>query len=227
MGITVLSGGAVEPGLRAAAAAFERETGHTVTITFNTAPEIRKRLGAGDMFDVVIAPPAVIEELAGAGKVECDGVDIGRVGLGVVIRKGAPMPDISTVEAIGRTALEAESVAFNRASTGLYVEGLLRELGVYEQIEPKVARYPDAASVMEHVRNGKGRDVGFGPITEIRQYEGKGLRLVGPLPAEVQHYTSYVAVWMRVVSHKAAADAFVRFLGGPIARPLFDAAGIE
>jgi molybdate transport system substrate-binding protein len=227
MGITVLSGGAVEPGLKAATTAFEKETGHTVRITFNTAPQILERLDAGDSFDVVIAPPAEIEALAKAGKVERERVDIGRVGLGVVIREEAPVPDISTVEAIRRTVLEAESVVFNRASSGLYVEGLLKKLGIYAEIEPKVLRYPDAASVMERVRNGKGRDVGFGPITEIRQYEGKGLRLVGPLPAEVQHHTSYVAVGMRGASHKAAADAFVRFLGGSTAKPLLGAAGIE
>jgi molybdate transport system substrate-binding protein len=216
----------VKPGLRAAAVAFEKETGHTVTITFNTAPEIRKRVGAGDAFDVVIAPPALIEELAGAGKVESDSVDIGRVGLGVVIREGSPPPDISSVEAIRRTVLDADSVVFNRASSGLYLEALLNKLGIYEQIEPKIVRYPDGASVMERVWKGEGNEVGFGAITEILRYENKGLRFIGPLPAAVQHYTSYVAVGMKNAANREVARAFVRFLGGQTARALFDAAGI-
>src|SRR5512137_1356651 len=67
--ITVLSGGAVEPGLRAAVGAFEKQSGHTVRITFNTAPQIQKRVEGGDKFDIVIAPPAVIEPLAKLGAV--------------------------------------------------------------------------------------------------------------------------------------------------------------
>ena len=161
--ITVLSGGAVEPGLNAAAAAFQKETGHTVKITYNTTPQMRKRVGAGDTFDVVVAPPAAVKDFAAAGKVEEDGVNVGRVGLGVVIRPGAPVPDISNAEAIRRTVLEAESIVFNRASSGLYFEGLLKKMGIYEQLEPKSARYATGAEVMEHVLKGKGKEVGFGP----------------------------------------------------------------
>src|SRR5439155_7748268 len=80
--IRVMSAGAVEPGLRTVAAAFQKQSGHDVKITFNTAPEIRKRIGAGEAFDVVIAPPAALDEFAAAGKVASDRVNLGRVGLG-------------------------------------------------------------------------------------------------------------------------------------------------
>jgi molybdate transport system substrate-binding protein len=224
--VTVLSGGAVEPGLNAAAAAFHKETGHSVKITYNTTPQMRKRVAAGDTFDVVVAPPAAVKEFAAAGKVGEGGINVGRVGLGVVIRPGAPVPDISNAEAIKRTVLEAESVVFNRASSGLYFEELLKKMGVYARVEPKAARYATGAEVMEHVLKGKGREVGFGPITEILQYKQKGLRLVGPLPAEIQNYTSYTAVPMSAASSKDVAQAFVRFLGGN-GKPLFVAAGID
>src|SRR6266699_5379455 len=75
--IRVLSAGAVEPGLRAAAAAFKKQSGHDVRITFNTAPEIRKRIAGGDSFDVVIAPPAALDEFAGAGKLTVERVALG------------------------------------------------------------------------------------------------------------------------------------------------------
>jgi molybdate transport system substrate-binding protein len=224
--ITVLSGGAIEPGLKAAAAAFEKATRYTVKVTFNTTPQIVKRIGGGDTFDVVIAPPAAVKELSAVGKVEGGGVNVGRVGLGVVVRPGAPVPDISNAEAIKRAVLDAESIVFNRASSGLYFEGLLKKMGIYEQIESRTSRYADGASVMEHLLKGKGKEVGFGPITEILQYKEKGLRLLGPLPAEIQNYTSYIAVPMSASSNKEAAQAFVRFLGGP-GKPLFVAAGIE
>lgn len=225
--INVLSGGAVEPGLNAAAAAFQKATGHVVKITYNTTPQMRKRIAAGDTFDVVIAPPAAVKEFAAAGKVEAGGVDVGKVGSGVVVRPGAPVPDISSADAIKRTVLEAESIVFNRASSGLYFEGLLKKMGVYEQIEAKAARYATGAEVMEHVLKGKGKEVGFGPITEILQYKDKGLRLVGPLPAEIQNYTSYTAVAMSGGASKAEAQELVRYLGGPAGKKLFVAAGIE
>ena len=117
--ITVLSGGALEPGLKAAAAAYEKESGHTVKITFNTTPAMRKRVEAGDTFDVVIAPPAAIKEFAAAGKVEDGSINVGRVGSGIAVRPGAPVPDISSADAIKRAVLEAESIVFNRASTGI------------------------------------------------------------------------------------------------------------
>src|SRR5437870_4184394 len=107
--IRVLSAGAVEPGLRAAVAAFQKQSGHTVNIAFNTAPEIRKRIGGGEAFDVVIAPPAALDEFAGAGKVATDRVNLGRVGLGVAVRPGAPVPDISSGDALKRSVLQADS----------------------------------------------------------------------------------------------------------------------
>jgi molybdate transport system substrate-binding protein len=84
--IAVLSAGAIEPGVRAAMAAFQKETRHEVRITFNTAPQIQKRVGSGETWDVVIAPPAAIEEFAKAGRVERERVTVGRVGMGVAVR---------------------------------------------------------------------------------------------------------------------------------------------
>lgn len=225
--ITVLSAGAVEPGLKAAAAVFQKESGHTVKITFNTTPAIRKRVEGGETFDVLIAPPAAVKEFTAGGKVDDGGVNLGRVGSGIAVRQGAPVPDISSADAVKRAVLEAESIVFNRASTGLYIENLLKKMGVYDQIESKTTRYPDAFPVMEHLIKGKGREIGFGPITEILLFKDKGLRLVGPLPAEIQNYTSYTAVAMSAGTRKEAAQALVRFLGGPVGKPLFVAAGIE
>ena len=223
--IKVLSAGAIEPGLRAAAAAFKKQSGHDVNITFNTAPQIRKRVGSGDAFDVVIAPPAALDEFA--GKVAADRVDVGRVGLGVAVRPGAPVPDISSSEALKRSALQAESIVFNRASTGIYFENLLKKMGIYEQLEARTTRYADGASVMEHVLKGKGREIGFGPITEILLHREKGLKLVGPLPPEVQNYTSYSAVPMTAAANAEPARAFVRYLGSPEGKALFVAAGVD
>jgi len=225
--ITVLSGGAIEPGLKAAASAFQKQTGDMVKITFNTTPQIRKRIDSGEKFDVVIAPPAAMDAFAKAGKVSDERVNVGRVGMGVAVRPGAPVPDISSAEALQRSVLGAESLVFNRASSGLYFEDLLKKMGIYAQIESKTTRYADGASVMEHLLKGKGREVGFGPITEILQFREKGLQLVGPLPAEVQNYTSYSAAVGSGSPNGTLAQNLVRYLGSASGKALFTAAGIE
>jgi molybdate transport system substrate-binding protein len=225
--IRVLSAGAVEPGLRAAAAAFKKQSGHDVNITFNTAPEIRKRIVGGEAFDVVIAPPAALDEFAAAGKVTTDRVNLGRVGMGVAVRPGAPVPDISSSEALKRSVLQADSIVFNRASSGIYFENLLKKMEIYEQVQAKTTRYADGASVMEHVLKGKGREIGFGPVTEILQHREKGLKLVGPLPPEVQNYTSYSAVPMTAAANAELARSFVRYLDSAEAKTLLVAAGVE
>lgn len=224
--IRVLSAGAIEPGLQAAAA-YRKETGVEIRVAFATAPQLRKRIADGEVAEVVIAPPAVIEEFSRAGKVAELRAGVGRVGLGVAVRPDAPVPDLSSTAALQRAVLEAESLVFNRASTGLYFENLLRKLGLYEQVQAKTVRYPDGASVMEHVLGGKGREIGFGPITEILLYRDKGLRLVGPLPAEVQNFTAYTAAPMSGAANAEAAGAFVRYLATPAAKARFVAAGIE
>src|SRR5437773_8049988 len=223
--IRVLSAGAVEPGLKAAAAAFKKQTGNDVNITFNTAPEIRKRIAGGEAFDVVIAPPAALEEFA--GKVTADRASLGRVGLGVAVRPGAAVPDISSGEALKRSVLAAESIVFNRASSGIYFENLLKKMEIYDKVQAKTTRYADGAAVMEHVLKGKGREIGFGPVTEILQHREKGLKLVGPLPPEVQNYTSYSAAPMTAAANAELARVLVRYLGSPESKALFAGAGID
>ena len=224
--IAVLSAGAIEPGLKAAVAAFEKQTSHNVKITYNTAPELRKRMESNPDFDVVIAPPAVMADFAAASKLATARANVGRVGMGVAVRDGAPVPDISTADALKASVLAAESLVFNRASTGLYLEGLLKKMDVYAQVESKTTRYADGASVLEHVIKGKGREIGFGAMTEILLYNGKGLKLVGPVPAAIQNYTAYTAAPLASGSQQALAQQFVMFLSGPVGKPLFVAAGV-
>jgi molybdate transport system substrate-binding protein len=227
--INVLSAGAIEPGILAAAAAFNKQSGHQVKVTFATAPALRKRVGGGEAGDVVIAPPAVIDEFAKAGRVNAnERANVGRVGVGVAVRRGAPIPDIKTTDGLKRSVSEAESVVFNQASTGIYVEGLMKKLGLYDEIQPKVVRYANGEAVMEHLLKGtKVKEIGFGAITEILLYKGKGLLLVGPLPADVQNYTTYTAVLMTASPNPPIAQEFVRYLATPEAQAMFKANGID
>ena len=105
----------------------------------------------------------------------------------------------------------------------LFVEGLLERLGLAEQTKAKTMRYA-GSEMLEHVINGTGKELAFSPVTEILLYRGKGLQLVGPLPAGIQNFTAYAA---QPVLQSEAALAFVRFLATPAAKTIFVAAGIE
>jgi molybdate transport system substrate-binding protein len=137
------------------------------------------------------------------------------------------VPDISSADALKRSVLAADSIVFNRASSGIYFENLLKKMEIYGEVQAKTTRYADGAAVMVHVLNGKGREIGFGPVTEILQHREKGLKLVGPLPPEVQNYTSYSAAPMTAAANAELAKALVRYLGSAESKALFVGAGID
>jgi molybdate transport system substrate-binding protein len=136
--INILSAGAIEPGLVAAVDLFRKDTGSEVKIKYATAPAILERAGGGEAADVVIAPPAVIDELAKAGKLDGQGrMTVGRVGVGIIVRNGAAKPDVSSTEALKHALLDADSVVYNKASSGLYLEKLFERLGVGNAVKAK------------------------------------------------------------------------------------------
>jgi molybdate transport system substrate-binding protein len=226
--IKVLSAGAVEPGLHAFAQLVKRETGHDLKIQFNTAPQIAKRLAGGEVYDILISPPAAIDAAVKDGKVvAATRAPVGRVGAGIIVRTGVAAPNVATVDALKAALLAADSVVYNTASTGLYLDRLFEKMGILDQVKAKSTRYPDGASVMEHVIKGKGNEIGSGAITEIKLYTTKGLTFVGPLPAEVQNYTNYDAVVMTGASGAEAAAQVLKLLATPAGKAAFVSGGVE
>jgi molybdate transport system substrate-binding protein len=226
--INVFSAGAVQPGIVKVIEAFRNASPHHVKITFATAPIILKRIGAPDGLDVVIAPPAVLDEWVKAAKTTAaDRVTIGRIGVGVMVRESAPLPRIASVDDFKQALLSAESVVYNQASTGIYLEKLFERLGIAEQLKPKTVLYPDAAAVLDHIAKGNGAEIGLGATTVIIEGVNKGLKFVGPLPPEIQNYTTYAAAVVNAGSASDAAREFVRFLTGPVAQKVFASAGIQ
>lgn len=226
--LAVLSAGAVEPGLEAVAEVFRKDTGHEVQIRYAAAPALRQALRDGVTADVLIAPTGVLGDPAGAGKLGPEApVTVGRVGVGVAVRKGVPKPDVATTEALKAAVLRADKVIYNRASTGLYVEELLRKLGVAADIDAKTERFPDGAAVMERLVRGSGNEIGFGATTEIGLFAREGVQLVGPLPGEVQNVTVYAAATVAGARNGEGARTFLRFLQSARARTLMRPQGVE
>ena len=225
--LKVLSAGAVQPGLNAAARIFHDRTGEDATIAYSPATDLGKRVGGGEIADIIIASPVVITALTKAGRVLAEGqVALGRVGVGVAVREGAPRPDISSTQALKAALLSADAVVYNTASSGAYVEAMLKKLGVFDEIEGRLVRLFDGNAVMRRLIDGKGREFGFGGITDIVLNQEKGVRLVGALPAEIQNYTSYTAAVITAAPNPGGAKAFLGYLASPDGRALFAQNGI-
>ena len=226
--ISVFTAGAIEPGLLALSDLFQGETGHRLRLTVGVPAELRRRVEAGERPDVLVVPTPILDELVRSGRIVADGrVVVGKVGVGVTVRDGAPVPDVSSVDALRSALRAAESLVYNRASTGVYFERLLERLGLAAELLGKTTRYPDGVSVLEHVLRGHGQEIGIGAITEIRQFEPRGLRLVGPLPPDVQNYTTYAAGVLTASASADGAATFLRFVSGPAARAAFRVTGVE
>jgi len=224
--LRLLSAGAVKPGLGNVIDTFQQKTGHEVDVAFATAPEIRKRIGATAVH-VVIAPPLLLDDLLKAGKVGGERVVVGRVGVGVMVRGDAPLPKIATVDELRQSLLEADSVVYNHATTGIYLEALFARLGIAAQLKTKTTRYPDAAAVLDHVSKGRNKEIGFGATTVIVEGKSKGLVFVGPLPAEIQNYTSYAAMVTTDAAAANAAREFLSYLATEVAKAILAEAGIQ
>ena len=227
--ITVVSGGAFKQVLNALAARYETESGNKLDITYRTVGQHLALIRDGkENFDVAVLTPEAIDDLAKEGKiVPGTRADLARVGVGVVVKAGAPLPDIGTVEAFKRTLLAAKSVAYidpkAGGSSGIYVGRLLEKLGIAGAVNAK-AKLIQGGAVADHIADGEA-EIGVHQISEILGVAG--VTLVGPLPAEIQNYTVYSAGVGTAAKDDATARALVKFLSGPHALPIIKAKGME
>jgi molybdate transport system substrate-binding protein len=206
-------------------AQFEQKTGYKLVVLSDIGAGLIRRINAGEPFDVFTGTPPQVAGLIKDGKVMADTrTNLVRSGIGLEVRAGAPKPDISSVEAFKRTLLAAKSIAYlKEGASGLYLAGLLDRLGITDAIKSKVTR-PDADVVSELVAKGE-IEIGMVVITQI--LTTPGVELVGPLPAEIQSYVSFVGV---VGSNSHAPDIareLIRFLTGPLAVPVIKSQGME
>src|SRR5215467_6772322 len=192
--VKILTAGAFKQVVLALVPDFEKATGNKVVVDNDTAGGLKKRIEGGEPFDVAVITPAVIDQLASAGKIAAGSrVNLASVGIGVVVKEGAPKPDVSTVDAFKRALLAAKSVAYidpaSGGSSGIYVAGLIDKLGIADAIKPKT-KLKQGGYVADLIASGEA-ELGLHQISEI--LPAKGVTLVGPLPAEIQNYTTYAA----------------------------------
>jgi len=226
--IKVLTAGAFKQVLLVLVPDFEKQTGHKVILENDTVGALTKRIEGGEAFDLAVLTPAAVNDLSTKGKfVAGSRTNLGRVGVGVVVKEGAPKPDISSVDAFKKTLLAAKSVAYidpaAGGSSGIYVSGLLDKLGVAADVKPKAKLIPGGA-VAEHIARGEA-EIGIHQISEILPV--KGITLVGPLPADIQNYTVYAAGLGANGKESEAAKTLLKTLSGPAAADVLKSKGME
>jgi molybdate transport system substrate-binding protein len=196
------------------AEAFHRQSNHTVQYVFDLSPVIHKKVVDGEVADVVIVQPNFIDELVNMGKVVAgEHPVIGRVGIGLFMRADAAAPSISTPEALKQALLNADTLVFSNVASGNYFATVLERLGIAEAVKSKVTR-TSPAEVVARVVQGSGNDIGVATTTAINS--DRRLKLVGPLPGELQSYLVYAAGMMaNAVSPNVGRD-FIRYLVAPV-----------
>ena len=225
--VKILTAGAMKAVVLELVPIFEKETGHKAVVDNDTAGGLSKRILGGEAFDLVVVTPGVIDDLTGKGKVAAGRTVVARVGVGVAVKEGAPLPDISSVEALRRALLAARSVAYidpaSGGSSGPFVVGLFEKLGITSEMKPKTKR-KNGGYVADLVASGEA-ELGLHQISEIMPV--KGVRLAGPLPAEIQNYTTYAAGVAADAKQADAARVMIRLLSGPEAADVLKRRGME
>jgi molybdate transport system substrate-binding protein len=218
--IRVMTSGAFTAAYLELAPGFERATGHrivTEATSMGTGPTgITARLERGEAIDVVIVSDGDLERLTAAGRVRRGTrVDLARSGIGMAVRRGAPRPDISSVDALKQTLLNAKSIAYSASVSGAYLSTeLFQRLGIADRVLPKSRRIEGGERVGAVVARGEA-EIGFQQISELLPVDG--IDFVGPLPAEVQLVTIFCAGVATASMHAAVAKSFIEFLASPTA----------
>jgi molybdate transport system substrate-binding protein len=207
---------------------FERASGHKLTIDFATLGVITERVTKGEAADVAIVSPRQAEDLEKQGRLLAGSrMELSRVGYGLVVRKGALKPDISSVEALKRTLLNAKSISHGDPAgggpSGIYVAGLMERLGLAAELKPKTKLFQNAELVVPAVANGDA-EIGFTVSSAAKS--ATNVEFI-PLPAEVQNYTVYMAGVVASSKDANAARALINFLSSAAGKDAMKAKGFE
>ena len=223
--IKVLSGNGAKAAVQELCTQFERETGTKIDLHFEVNADLAKKIEAGEVFDVAVLNPPVIDALTQKGKLVAGSrADIGRAGLGVAVRSGSPKPDISSVDAFKRTLLAANSVAYpGKGASGLYFVSLLDRMGIKAEMQGKLK--PMAAEdTVEVVARG---DADMVVVVATRISDVPGVNLVGPIPEELQTRIGFAAGLSSNAKDVNAAKALIRFLTAPAAAATLRSKGVD
>jgi molybdate transport system substrate-binding protein len=225
--IRVISAEAVRDVLEGVAAQFNKDTGHTVSFAFMTAGQVRGKVDAGEQVDIAIASSGFSGELVKAGKASSS-INLGRIGLAVAIREGAPPIDVATPEALVKTLLAARAVSYTDptagGTAGLYFASLLQKLGIADEINKRAVLSAGGRDAAEKVASGEA-ELGITFPSEINPV--KGAKVGGLFPASLQNYVIYTAMIPATAANAEVARQYLDALMAASAKSHWEHAGFE
>jgi molybdate transport system substrate-binding protein len=222
--LKVLAGGSMTGPLNQLGPEFERASGHKLTIHFDSTPNLIK-LATSAPFDLGVVPVDLFKDAAAKARfASAPTIDIARVGYGVAVRAGAAKPDISTPDALKKTLLDAQSIAYLPASAaGAYVTSVFERLGIGEAMKAKTKPQTATGEIAKAVANG---DAELG-VFLINVLMAPGVELAGPFPAGLQQELVFTAAAAADSKEAEAARAFIAYLKTPAAAAVIKAKGME
>lgn len=222
--LKLLQGNALKAVMDELGPQFEKATGNTLVTTLGTTAQLKGRIEVGEAFDVAFVTKGALDELAAQGKIaELPRVAIARAGIGIAVRKGAPKPDVSSVDAFKQAMLNAKSIGYvDQTPTAAALKVVFAKLGIADEMKSKIKPLNIQAAVA--VTNGDV-EIGLTQISEILPYSG--VELAGPLPADIQTYTTFAGGIAASTKNAEAAAALLKFLTAPAALSVIKAKGME
>jgi molybdate transport system substrate-binding protein len=223
--LQVLAGGSTTAWMNELAVQFERTSGHKLVIHFDSTPNLIKQATSGAPFDLAVAPVDVFKDANARTRFVADPtIDIARVGYGVIVRSGAPKPDLSTPEALKKTLLDASSIAFvPESAAGAYVLKTFDRLGIAEAMKAKTKSQGSPAQIAPSVAKGEA-ELG---VFLVNVLIAPCVELAGAFPAELQQELVFAAAVAADSKDAEAAKAFVSFLTTPAAKAVIGDKGMK
>ena len=223
--LNVLAGGSTTGWLTELASQFEHASGHKLVIHFVSTPNLIKRAVSSAPLDVAVVPVDVFKDTTATARfVPGPTTDIARVGYGVIVRAGAPKPDISTPDALKQTLLGARSIAFlPESAAGTYVLKVFERLGIAQAMKAKTKAQTATAGIAEAVARGEA-EIG---VFLVNVLMAPGVELAGTIPPELQQDLVFTAAVSADSKNAEAARNFISFLKSPVATAVITAKGMN
>ena len=206
-------------------AQYERSSGHRVTAEAAGGVDVAKRVRAGEAVDVVVLSSTAIDSLIAAGSLLPDSrVDLVRSGVAIAVRAGATQPDVASEEAVKRAVLNAKTLSYSTGPSGVYLEKLFERWGILEEIRSRIVVPPPGKPVGSLVADGSV-ELGFQQLSELMTLPG--IKVIGPLPPEIQTITLFSGGVSPGCSRPELGRALLEYMASPASAPAKRQFGME
>ena len=225
--VTLIAPGGIRDAIVKMIPDFERSSGHTVKATFGSGLGTKQQVMKGEVFDVPVVQPPPDEVTATGHVLNASATPLATVAVAVAVRKGMPKPDISTAEAVKKMLLAAKTISYpdgaKGAAAGVSFDATMRQLGIFEEMKPKIVRVQGGAAAMAAIARG---EVELG-LTFLSEIHDPGVEVVGVLPREISTPTALFGFIHTKAGSPEAARALFDYLSSPAAAGVYRDMGMQ